>query len=169
MQPPTPSEPETSPVMAELADQQTASVVAVAGHPLHAASVHFPIALAVLTLGADLVLWWDGDPFWQRAGLWAAGLGFVTGALAGLIGLAELLLVAGIRLRVTGWAHGVAAVMLIAGLGANWGLRMHDPDAVLPHGLLLSGLVLLLTGIAGWHGGKLVFHHGIGLKEPQED
>jgi uncharacterized membrane protein len=35
--------------------------------------------------------------------------------------------------------------------------------SVLPHGLLLSVLGSIMVGFAGWHGGKLVFDHGIGI------
>lgn len=142
----------------------TASVVAIAGHPLHAMMVHFPIALAILTLGADLLYWWDGDPFWLRAGLWSAGVAFFTAIAAGLVGLVELLLVPGIRTRVSGWAHGVAGVMLTAVLGASWSLRLLRPEAVLPLGLPLALLGAVLAAFAGWHGGKLIFHHGIAIK-----
>lgn len=145
------------------------SAVAVAGHPLHAMSVHFPIALAIATLGCDLFYWWSADPFWIRAGLWAAGFAFGTGVVAGLFGTAELLLVRGIRSRVASWAHGVAAMALLSVLGANWGLRLAEDDAVLPHGLLLSVLATALTGLAGWHGGKLIFHHGVGLMVSSKD
>lgn len=126
-------------------------------------SVHFPIALVIGTLGADLAYWWSADPFWLRVGLWTAGVGFVSGVVAGIIGTAELLLVPGIRNRVASWAHAVAAMTLLSAAGANWGLRLVAPDAVLPHGLLLSGLASVLAGLAGWHGGKLIFHHGVGL------
>lgn len=151
---PTPEETGAGPV---------ASAVAVAGHPLHAMSVHFPIAFVIATLGCDLLFWWSGDAFWRRAALWACGAAFVSGVAAGLVGTAELLLVRGIRRRVASWAHGVAAVMLIAIIGANWLLRLVDPAAVLPQGLFLSALASVFAGIAGWHGGKLVFDHGIGL------
>lgn len=166
--PDKPAPEEKTTVLAEIDSLDKSSVMAMAGHPLHAATVHFPIVLAFITLSADLCLWVVADPFWQRAGLWAAGLGFVSGVVAGLIGLMELLLVRGIRSRSTGWAHGVAAIMLIAVLGANWGLRIQYPDRVLPDGLFLSVLAAILTVIAGWHGGKLIFHYGIGLKAAEE-
>ncbi len=38
-----------------------------------------------------------------------------------------------------------------------------SPEEVLPHGLGLSVLAAIFTGLAGWHGGKLVFDHGVGL------
>lgn len=158
-----------SPVIEEVANEPVASAVAVAGHPLHAMSVHFPIALVIATLGCDVFYWWSGDPFWLRAGLWSAGFAFFAGLGAGMVGTAELLLVSGIRARAASWTHAVAAMMLIATIGTNWGLRLTEPDAVLPHGMMLSVLASIFTGLAGWHGGKLVFDHGIGLIISEKD
>lgn len=158
-----------NPVLDEVAAESTESIVALAGHPIHAMMVHFPIAFTFGLVGADLLYWWNGDPFWARAGLWFVGIAFVAAVAAGLAGLTELLLVRGIRNRVASWAHGVAAVMLTALLGVNWGLRLSDPGAVLPEGLALTFLCAVMTGIAGWHGGRLIFDHGIGLMAAEED
>lgn len=152
-----------SPVIEAVAAQDVSSTVAVAGHPLHAMSVHFPIAFVAAGFGCDLFYWWGGDPFWLRAGVWSTGIAFAAGIGAGLIGTAELLLVPGIRVRVASWTHAVAAMTLIAICGMNWGMRMHDASLVLPNGLLMSVLAVAFTGLAGWHGGKLVFDHGVGL------
>jgi uncharacterized membrane protein len=152
-----------SPVMLELLRLDVGSAVAVVGHPLHVMMVHFPIAFVIATFGVDLFYWWSGDAFWVRVGLWSAGFAFWTGVAASIVGTAELLLVRGIRLREASWSHAVAAMTLVAIAGANWGLRLLDPGEVLPHGLALSGLASVMTGFAGWHGGKLVFDHGIGI------
>lgn len=156
------SNPRSAPEEA-LAEQDVSSAVAVEGHPLHAMSVHFPIALVFATLGIDLFYWFQGDAFFLRAGIWSAGFAFGLGVLAALIGTAELLAVEGIRNRVSSWSHAIAAMMLLSIAGANWGLRLTFPEQVLPHGLALSVLAAIFTGLAGWHGGKLVFHHGVGL------
>jgi uncharacterized membrane protein len=152
-----------NPVIEEVAEEETTSAIAVAGHPIHAMSVHFPIALVIGTLGVDIFYWWSADPFWVRVGVWSSGFAFATGVGAGLVGTAELLLVKGIRIRVASWTHAIAAITLLAIAGTNWGLRLADPTAILPHGLLLSLLASIFAGLAGWHGGKLVFDHGIGL------
>ena len=152
-----------SPVLERLDRHSTDSAVAVVGHPIHAMLVHFPIAFVIATLGADLLFWYSADPFWVRAGLWAAGFAFLSGVAASAVGTAELLLVKGIRIRVASWTHAVAAMTLLAIAGANWGLRLVAPEVVLPHGLALSVLAAVVTGLAGWHGGKLVFDHGIGI------
>ncbi|RRH72769.1 DUF2231 domain-containing protein [Falsigemmobacter faecalis] len=144
---------------------RTESKIAVAGHPIHAMLVTFPIALCASTLGADALYWWTGDPFWPRAALWAAGVGFLMGILAGLAGTAELLLVPGIRIRAASWTHFILAVMLLSVLGLNWGLRLSDPvAAVLPWGILTSLLAAGMTAMTGWHGGKLVFDYGLGTQ-----
>ena len=158
-----------NPVTAAVGEQDITSAVAIAGHPLHAMSVHFPIALVMATLGADIFYWWSADPFWVRAGLWSAGFAFASGVVAGVAGTAELLLVPGIRARVASWTHAIAAMMLLSVAGANWGLRLADETAILPHGLMLSVLAAVLTGLAGWHGGKLIFHHGVGLMVSAKD
>jgi uncharacterized membrane protein len=139
------------------------SRIAIAGHPVHAMLVAFPIALTFCTLGADAFYWWTGDVFWARAGLWSAGMAFLIGLLAGLSGTAELLLVPGIRVRAVSWTHFVIAVMLLSLLGTNWGLRMQGFEvAVLPWGILLSLLCTGFTALTGWHGGKLVFDYQLG-------
>ncbi|MGF6607539.1 putative membrane protein [Paraburkholderia sp. WSM4175] len=158
-----------SEVMLELLRLDKGSVVALVGHPIHVMMVHFPIAFVVATLGVDVIYWWTGDPFWIRVGLWAAGFAFWSGVAASVVGTAELLLVRGIRLKEASWSHAVAAMTLVALAGANWGVRLYYPDEILPHGLLLSALSSVMTGFAGWHGGKLVFDHGVGiLVSPKE-
>src|SRR5229473_8238512 len=152
-----------SEVLLELLRLDVGSAVALVGHPIHVMMVHFPIAFVIATLGVDVFYWWSGDAFWVRVGLWSAGIAFWTGVAASVVGIAELLLVRGIRVLEASWSHAVAAMTLVAIAGANWGLRLIDPGEVLTHGLALSGLASVITGFAGWHGGKLVFDHGVGV------
>lgn len=159
----TPPPSRESPVLLELFRLDKGSAVALVGHPIHVMMVHFPIAFVIATLGVDMIYWWSGDGFWLRVGLWAAGATFWTGVAASIVGTAELLLVPGIRARAASWSHAVAAMTLVAIAGANWGLRLNYPESVLPHGLALSVLASAMAGFAGWHGGKLVFDHGIGI------
>jgi uncharacterized membrane protein len=150
-------------VTLEVLRLDTGSAVAVVGHPIHVMMVHFPIAFVIATFGVDIFYWWSGDAFWVRVSLWSSGFTFWTGIAASIVGTGELLLVPGIRLREASWSHAIAAMTLVAITGANWGLRLHYPESILPHGLLLSGLAAAMAGFAGWHGGKLVFDHGIGV------
>jgi uncharacterized membrane protein len=140
------------------------SRIALAGHPVHAMLVTFPIALVVATLGGDTLYWLTADPFFARVSLWTSGWGFGLGVVAGLAGTAELLAGHGIRRRPESWTHAVAAMMLLGTIGTNWGIRLiNAEDAVLPWGLGLSLVGLVFVGLAGWQGGKLVFEHQIGV------
>jgi uncharacterized membrane protein len=152
-----------SEVVLELLRLDVGSAVALVGHPIHVMMVHFPIAFVIATLGIDVFYWWSGDAFWVRVGLWSAGIAFWSGVAASVVGTGELLLVRGIRLLEASWSHAVAAMTLVAVAGANWGLRLVDTVAILPHGLALSALASVMVGFAGWHGGKLVFDHGVGI------
>lgn len=156
--------PLVDPISAQPHFHRTGSKIAIAGHPIHAMLVAFPVALAMCTLGADGFYWWTSDAFWARAALWASGMAFLLGLLAGLSGTVELLLVPGIRARAASWTHFVIAVMLLSILGANWGHRLTQgyEQAVLPWGLLLSAFAAMFTAITGWHGGKLVFDYQLG-------
>jgi uncharacterized membrane protein len=153
-----------NPVIAEVERQDKSSAVAIKGHPIHAMAVAFPIALVVSTLAADVFYWWSADSFWTRAALWTSGGAFWMGLVAAATGTLELLLVRGIRNRPASWSHAVAAMMLLAVAGFNWGLRLYGAEeAVMPLGLFLSALSTIFVGLAGWHGGKLVFDYGIGM------
>ena len=155
--------PPRSQVLLELDRLDAGSAVALVGHPIHVMMVHFPIAFVIATLGVDVFYWWSGDSFWVRVGLWSAGFAFWAAVAASIVGTAELLMVRGIRLLEASWSHAVAAMTLVAITGANWGERLVSPDLILPHGLALSVLASVMTGFAGWHGGKLVFDHGVGV------
>jgi uncharacterized membrane protein len=158
-----PQTPPKSQVLLELEQLDVGSKVALIGHPIHVMLVHFPVAFVVATLGVDIFYWWTGDDFWLRVGLWSAGMAFWSGVGASIVGTGELLLVRGIRLHEASWSHAIAAMTLVAMAGASWGLRLTDPVSVLPHGLVLSVVATVMVGFAGWHGGKLVFDHGIGI------
>lgn len=151
-------------------ENKVESNIHVAGHPIHVMLVTFPIALVCATLGSDLFFWWTGDPFFARTGLWTSGWGFALGVASAISGTIELLSVRGIRRTAASWSHAVAAMMLLSVIGANWGLRLYDHEAaVLPWGLFLSLLGMVFVGLAGWHGGKLVFEHHVGIKDSSAD
>ncbi len=151
-------------------DDDREARVAVAGHPIHPMLVTFPIAFLLAMVPADLAWLITGDDFWARLGLWLAGAGFVMGTVAGIAGTIELLVIPGVRRRGASWSHFVAAITLISVAFANWHLRIADPAAlIMPIGLGLSVLGAVLTGVAGWLGGNLVFEHQIGVVHDDGD
>jgi uncharacterized membrane protein len=158
--------PLEDPITSDPAFQQTESRVAIWGHPLHAMTVAFPVALTFCAFGADVLYWWSGQERWAWAALWATGTAFLFGLLAGASGTMELLMVPGIRIRAAAWTHFVIAVMLLSVLGLNWGWRLNGYEsAILPWGILMSGFAVIVVAATGWHGGKLVFDYGLGVSK----
>ena len=149
--------------------ESTPSYIAIAGHPIHPMLITFPVAYLMAALASDLGYWWTSDPFWARASLWLTGGGLAMGLLAALAGTLDFLLVKEIRRHVTSWSHFLMAVMMLSMAGANWWLRLPDPEAgVMPWGIVLSAATAFALSIAGWLGGKLVFEHKVGTGEDEE-
>ncbi|MGR3467202.1 MAG: DUF2231 domain-containing protein [Shimia sp.] len=165
-----PAHDETPPLVDPIAERpamdQTETKIAIWGHPIHAMSVAFPVALTFCAFGADGLYWLGGDPFWARAAVWAAGTAFLMALAAAVTGTAEMLMVPGIRWRAPAWTHAIIAVLLISLLGLNWGYRLYGYEsAVLPYGILLSGFNVVVVSFTGWHGGKLVFDYRLGTSK----
>ncbi|MEN1957622.1 DUF2231 domain-containing protein [Luteimonas sp. MJ204] len=140
------------------------SRVAIRKHPVHPMLVVFPIAFLSVVAPLDLLYLWSGLPFWaQMAGVLNVA-GLLMGLVAGAVGTVDLLMIRVVRRHVSAWSHAISAVTLLAVAAANTWLRWPDPvAAVWPWGLLLSSVMLVLVGVAGWLGGGLSFHHGIGV------
>ncbi len=152
--------------LAQPLPQGTGTVVAISRHPLHPMLVTFPIALFVCALASDIAYVMLQDPFWARVSLWLLGVGTLMGSLAGAAGTVELLMITGIRHRASAWSHFVMAVMLLSVGFINWYGRLADAAAaIFPIGIYLSLLGVLLVGLAGWLGGKLVFEDQVGIHE----
>lgn len=148
----------------------TRSVVAIASHPLHATTVHFPIAYLMAGLGADAAYWWTGDAFWARLALWAIGAGFFMGCIAAVFGTLEFMLVKEIRRFTTSWGHFLAGITLVSIAAANWWGRVADPEAgALPWGLFLSAVSAAAVGWAGILGGTLVYEHNVATYQEKKE
>lgn len=143
--------------------KSTESVIAIAGHPVHAMLVSFPVAFLLGGLGSDLLYWQSYDPFWARMSLWLIGTGFIVGCMAAAAGMLEFFMVKEIRRHITSWSHFVAAIMLLSIAAANWWMRILEPEqTLLPWGIFLSAVSAVSLIIASWFGGKLVFEHNVG-------
>jgi uncharacterized membrane protein len=145
--------------------QSIGSRMAVAGHPLHPALIHFPVAALIGLVGTDLAFVFSGDAFWARAGVWLAGIGVLMGTLSGLVGMIDLVTVHRIRRLISGWSHAILAVMALSLASLNWLLRVDEPGAaILPWGLYLSLLTAALLGMVGFLGAQLVYEFGVGVQ-----
>ena len=144
----------------------------ISGHPIHPALVAFPIAFYVATLATLIAFQAIRDPFWFHVAAWTGLAAVVTGAVAAIPGLIDLVSIpARTRARQTAIAHGLLQVVtlllfLIATI-SMW-RQWHSPlevslDATLPLILSVIGTItLLVAGALGW---TLVQTHHVGVTE----
>lgn len=144
--------------------QPIASRMAIAGHPVHPALVHFPVAALLGLVASDAAFIHTGDPFWARMSLWLAGVGALGGWVAALIGALDWLSVRKIRGMVSASIHGVLAVMMLSLATFNWLLRVDEAAApVWPWGIYVSVLTAGLIAVTSALGGVLVYEYGVGV------
>jgi uncharacterized membrane protein len=150
--------------------QQTApNRAAIRKLPLHPMLVDFPIAFLGAALITDLLYWRTGAAQWTDFSFWLILAGWLGGLLAVTTGLIDFLSNSRVRTLSTGWLHFLTADLAIFISTFNLITRMADHQgAVLFTGLVYSAAVFILLIIAGRLGGQLVFHHRIGVYNPEK-
>lgn len=141
----------------------------IAGHPIHPALVHFPVALWPTSLLGDVVGLWGGDPLWWQLSFWCLALGLIAALpaiAAGLLDYASLpndhpaLGTANAHLLIMSGATTVFLVSLLVRAGPA---AAPPPSSMVALSFSLVGMALLLVG--AWLGGALVYRHGVGRIE----
>lgn len=142
----------------------TESRAAIRGHPVHPMVVPFPIALLSSAFLADLTFWATRRPFWAQASSWLTRAGAATGVLAAVAGATDFLSIRKAREHRAGRIHAVGNGLAL--LLAIWSVAIRSRSAtkaVLPGGLVVSGLIAAILSITGWYGGELSYRHAIGV------
>jgi uncharacterized membrane protein len=131
------------------------------GRPIHKILVSFSAAYFTGALVTDFVYWQMPDVMWERFSIWLIAAGLI---MAGLATLAYAIDLAG-RRRIDrpAWprAVGYALAVLLALINAF----VHSRDgytAVVPTGLMLSGLVVLVLLVTASVAAALANRHRIG-------
>ncbi len=140
------------------------STAAVAGHPIHAMFVPFPIACFWLTLFSDIAYWRTSNLLWQHFSEWLLLAGLVFGVLGALVGGVDLLFRREVRAVPGGWLHAIGglAVLLLALVNSF----VHAGDgwtAIVPWGLILSAVTVIVMVVTNWSGRSLVYRHRVGV------
>jgi uncharacterized membrane protein len=131
------------------------------GRPLHKMLVSFSAAYFAGALVTDLVYWQIPDVLWERFSIWLISAGLI---MAGIATMAYIIDLAGGRQidrpawpRVVGYAFAVLLSLINAFVHSRDGYT-----AVVPTGLMLSGLVILLLLLTAWIGMALSNRHRVG-------
>jgi uncharacterized membrane protein len=146
------------------------STANIAGHPIHAMLVQFPITFFISAFVCDLVYWSHQEqPAWATASLWLIGAGLVMAVFAALAGVADAAGDRQVREMKDLWLHAGGNVLAVALELLNGALRYRGgPAEVVPVGLILSLAVVGILVFTGWKGGALVFRHRVGVADDNE-
>lgn len=142
------------------------STAQIAGHPIHAMLVPFPIAFFAATCACDLVYRQTLNDFWFTATQYLLGAGIVMALLAAVAGFTDFFSDSRIRAIPVAWWHMGGNLTLVLVQAVNWYLR-HDQGAmvVLPTGLLLSITAVLIMLATGWLGWEMVYRKRVAIAE----
>ena len=140
------------------------STAQIFGHPLHAMLVPFPIVCFVGAFVTDITYSRTANLMWQYFSIWLITAGLVMGGLAALMGLIDYFGDRRVRTRPAATPHMVLniAAMLLELLNAF----VHSRDgwtAVVPQGIILSGIVTVILMVSAWLGGSLTYKDGVGV------
>ena len=119
------------------------------GRPIHKMLVSFSAAYFAGALVTDLVYWQIPDVLWERFSIWLIAAGLI---MAGLAAVAYVIDLAGGRqIDTPAWPRvvGYALAVLLSLMNAF----VHSRDgytAVVPTGLMLSGLVIVALLLTAW-------------------
>jgi uncharacterized membrane protein len=141
----------------------------IAGHPLHPALVHFPVALWLAAVLWDLVGWWRStEPLWSEMSYWCLALGLAAALPTIATGFVEFFALPSDDPAIdTATAHMMAMAGAATLFGASWVLRAKTGVAASPNAwaLALSFIGAATLAVGGWLGGTLVYKYGIGREK----
>jgi uncharacterized membrane protein len=131
------------------------------GRPIHKILVSFSAAYFAGALITDLIYWQIPDVLWERFSIWLVVAGLI---MAGLATVAYAIDLAGGRQidrpawpRVVGYALAVLLSLMNAFVHSRDGYT-----AVVPTGLMLSGLVIVVLLLTSWVGTTLANRPRVG-------
>ena len=135
----------------------------VAGHPLHAMLIVFPVGLLIFSLICDLFsLSGEGDSAWTVVALYTMAGGFIGALVAAVPGLIDLLSLINPAIKKIALIHMSLNLLAVALFAINIWLRVHG-SATAGTPLFLSVVGIGILAVSGWLGGEMVHRHGVGV------
>lgn len=134
------------------------------GHPVHPMLVTFPIGCFVAAVVSDVISIWAGPVFWAAMATWLILFGVAGGLLAAFFGFVDY-----ISAPMTVRAKSIAAWHMTLNIAAivifGWACAIRFLDHTSVAGYALTGLGIVLLGVAGWMGGEVAHRHLVGSSE----
>jgi uncharacterized membrane protein len=144
-----------------LGDTSLSSAATARGRPLHKILAAFSAAYFAGALITDLVYWQTPDVLWERFSIWLIVAGLV---MAGLTVIAYAIdLASSRRIDRPAWPRVVGYALTIVLSLMNAFIHSRDGyTAVVPTGLMLSGLVVVVLLLTSWAGAALANRPRVG-------
>ena len=139
------------------------------GHPLHMMLIHFPTALLPMDFLLSFFAYYNKDSSFLTAAFYCLAGGVLTGGLAIITGLIDLLLIPKDKKSALGTAliHGFMNAMIVVffGIFAYRAWQLY-PQMTMPllSTLVIKAILLIVLFIGNYLGGKLILQHHIGIK-----
>ena len=135
----------------------------IAGHPIHAMLIVFPIGLLIFSLICDLISTRSADPTtWALVAFYTMVGGFIGALCAAIPGLIDLLSLTDRAIKKTAITHMSINLVAVALYAINIWLRLQSgTNTGTP--LVLSVIGVCMLAVSGWLGGKMVHEAGIGV------
>jgi uncharacterized membrane protein len=142
--------------------------VKIAGHPLHPMLVGFPVALYTTAFGCFLAYALGAPALWFQIGVYANFGGVIMAAIAALPGFVDWMfgVPSGTPAKATGLMHMAANVSALIFFGLNLAMQWEHRLEHLPlagMAVVLTGVGVVLTVVAGFFGWKMVQTHHVGV------
>ncbi len=140
------------------------STAKLGGHPIHPMLVPFPIAFFVGTFATDILYWKTTNVMWQQFSAWLLTAGLVMAGFAVVAGLIDYFGSRRIRSLTEAKAHVALNALALVLCVVNAFVHSRDGyTAVVPTGLILSGLVVVILMLSGWMGWAMVYRRRVGV------
>lgn len=133
--------------------------ITIAGVPLHAMLVPFPIACFTGALLTDIAYLNTAEIQWANFSAWLLAFGVFTGGIAAVGGMIDLFAQKAPK-PVIAWAHmGGNIGLLIIALINNFVHARDGWTSVVPTGIILSAVTVAIMMVTGFLGHKLAYSH----------
>lgn len=140
------------------------STATIFGHPLYPILAPFPVTCFTGALVTDIVYSRTENLMWQYFSVWLLLAGLAIGALAVLVGVIDYLGDRSVRTAPSATPRRLLTVVALATALVNAFVHSRDGwTAVVPQGLILSGITVLLMMASGLLGGAPAYRSGLGV------
>ncbi|WP_294391593.1 DUF2231 domain-containing protein [uncultured Sphingomonas sp.] len=126
--------------------------------------VPFPIAFLTGAFVTDIIYARSENLLWQYFSIWLITAGLIAGALAAVAGFIDYFGDRRVRKARPATPHMLLNVLAMVLSLINAFVHSRDGwTAVMPQGLILSGVVSVILVVSAWLGGSLTYRHGVGV------